>query len=76
MPNQTPDGQLELIRKHLAAKDSATSKSQVCRVLAGAASVDTPIVRAAIGVFNKHGATPAVAPRLAGSAPYYVFRIV
>ena len=26
-----------------------------------------------IGVFNKHGFTPSVPPRLAGSAPYYVF---
>jgi hypothetical protein len=30
-------------------------------------------VRAVIGVFNKHGVTPSVAPRLAGSAPYYIF---
>lgn len=74
VPNQTPDGQLELIRKHLAAKGFGDIK---IRKFAGYSpaqtSVDTPIVRAAIGVFNKHGATPAVAPRLAGSAPYYVF---
>ena len=36
-------------------------------------SVESPLVRAAIGVFNKYGITPSVAPRLAGSAPYYVF---
>jgi hypothetical protein len=35
--------------------------------------VEAPLVRAAIGVFNKAGLTPSVAPRLAGSAPYYVF---
>ena len=35
--------------------------------------MEAPIVQTAISVFNKHGATPAVAPRLAGSAPYYIF---
>jgi hypothetical protein len=35
--------------------------------------VDAPLVRSAIGVFNKAGLVPTVAPRLAGSAPYYVF---
>jgi acetylornithine deacetylase/succinyl-diaminopimelate desuccinylase-like protein len=35
--------------------------------------VDAPLVRAAIGAYNKRGMTPSVAPRLAGSAPYYVF---
>ena len=29
--------------------------------------------RVVIGVFNKYGLTPSVAPRLAGSAPYYIF---
>jgi hypothetical protein len=36
-------------------------------------TVDAPLVQAAISVFNKYGATPSVAPRLAGSAPYYQF---
>jgi acetylornithine deacetylase/succinyl-diaminopimelate desuccinylase-like protein len=74
VPNQTPDGQLELIRRYLAAKGFSDIK---IRKLGGYSpaqtSVDTPIVQAAISVFNKHGATPAVAPRLAGSAPYYIF---
>ena len=35
--------------------------------------METPIVKAPISVFNEHGATPAVSPRLAGSAPYYIF---
>jgi len=74
VPNQTPDGQLELIRTHLAAKGFSDIK---IRKVAGYApaqtSVDTPIVQAAISVFNKHGATPAVTPRLGGSAPFYVF---
>ena len=74
VPNQTPDAQFELIRKYLEAKGFSDIK---IRKLSGYApaqtSVDTPIVKAAISVFNKHGATPAVSPRLAGSAPYYIF---
>jgi acetylornithine deacetylase/succinyl-diaminopimelate desuccinylase-like protein len=74
VPNQTPDRQLELIKKHLVAKGFSDVK---VRKLSGyppaQTSVDTSIVRAAIGVFNKYGVTPSVAPRLAGSAPYYIF---
>ncbi len=74
VPNQTPDGQLELIRRHLMAKGFTDVK---VRKLGGYApaqtSVDTPIVQAAMSVFNKRGAAPAVAPRLGGSAPYYIF---
>jgi acetylornithine deacetylase/succinyl-diaminopimelate desuccinylase-like protein len=74
VPNQTPDAQFELIRKHLAAKGFSDVK---IRKLSGYApaqtTVETPIVQAAISVFNKRGATPAVTPRLAGSAPYYIF---
>jgi acetylornithine deacetylase/succinyl-diaminopimelate desuccinylase-like protein len=36
-------------------------------------SVSSPLVQAAIGVYRKHGITPSVTPRLAGSAPYYIF---
>jgi acetylornithine deacetylase/succinyl-diaminopimelate desuccinylase-like protein len=36
-------------------------------------SVSSPLVQAAIGAYRKHGLTPSVTPRLAGSAPYYVF---
>jgi acetylornithine deacetylase/succinyl-diaminopimelate desuccinylase-like protein len=74
VPNQTPEAQLELIRKHLAAKGFSDI---TIRKLGGYApaqtAVETPIVQAAISVFNRHGATPAVTPRLAGSAPYYIF---
>ena len=38
-----------------------------------AVSTSAPLVRAAIGVFNKHGSVPSVSVRIAGSAPYYVF---
>ena len=30
-------------------------------------------MRAAVSVFNKYDAVPSIAPRLAGSAPYYIF---
>lgn len=74
VPNQTPDVQLELIRKYLAAKGFGDIK---VRKLAGypaaQSSVDTAIVQAAITVLNKHRAVPAVTPRIGGSAPYYVF---
>jgi acetylornithine deacetylase/succinyl-diaminopimelate desuccinylase-like protein len=74
VPDQTPDGQLELIRKHLAARgfDDVTVR-KISGYGPAQTSVDTPIVRASLSVFNKHGVTPTVAPRLAGSAPYYVF---
>ena len=70
VPNQTPDGQLELIRKHLDAKGFTDVKvRKISGYPPAQTSVETPIVHAAISVFNKHGVTPAVAPRLAGSAP-------
>jgi acetylornithine deacetylase/succinyl-diaminopimelate desuccinylase-like protein len=73
VPNQTPDGQLELIRKHLAARGFSDIKVKKISGYTAAQTSDTPIVKAAISVFNKHGVTPSVAPRLAGSAPYYIF---
>lgn len=74
VPDQTPDAQLELIRKHLADRgftDIAVRK--ISGYAPAQTSVDTPIVTASISVFNKYGVTPTVAPRLAGSAPYYIF---
>lgn len=74
VPNQTPDGQLALIRKHLAAKGFGDiTVRKISGYGPAQTSVETPIVKAAIGVFRKYGVTPAVAPRLAGSAPYYIF---
>jgi acetylornithine deacetylase/succinyl-diaminopimelate desuccinylase-like protein len=74
VPNQTPDEQLDLIRTHLAARGF---RDITVRKISGyppaQTDVNTPIVRASISVFNKHGVTPTVAPRLAGSAPYYIF---
>jgi acetylornithine deacetylase/succinyl-diaminopimelate desuccinylase-like protein len=74
VPNQTPDQQLGLIRKHLTERGFRDVRvTRLAGYPPAQTSVDTPIVRAAIGVFNKHGIAPAVAPRLAGSAPYYIF---
>lgn len=74
VPNQTPDGALALIRQHL---DDHGFKDIAIRKLSGypptQTSVDAPLVRAGISVYNKYGLALSVAPRLAGSAPYYVF---
>ncbi len=36
-------------------------------------SIETPLVQAALGVSKKYTDTPAVNPRIAGSAPFYQF---
>jgi len=74
VPNQTPDEALKLIRAHL---DKHGFQDVIIRKISGyppaQTSVDTPLVRSMIGTYRKYGFTPSVAPRLAGSAPYYVF---
>ncbi len=74
VPDQDPDTQLALIRRHL---DSLGFTDIEIRKLSGyppaQSSVEARLVRATIGVFSKHRFTPSVSPRLAGSAPYYVF---
>jgi acetylornithine deacetylase/succinyl-diaminopimelate desuccinylase-like protein len=74
VPNQEPDEQLALIRKHL---DASGFTDVTLRKLAGYPAAQTrvgePFVQSAIGVLNKWDRTPAIAPRLAGSAPYYLF---
>ena len=74
VPNQTPQEALRLIRAHL---DARGFRDVEVRQLSGyppaQTSVEAPLVRAAIGAYAKRGMTPSVAPRLAGSAPYYVF---
>lgn len=74
VPNQTPEEALRLIRAHL---DANGFTDIILRPMSGyppaQTSVNTPLVQAAIGVYNKYGLTPSIAPRLAGSAPYYVF---
>jgi acetylornithine deacetylase/succinyl-diaminopimelate desuccinylase-like protein len=74
VPDQTPEEALRMIREHLAAEGFGDLE---VRRLAGyppaQTSVEAPLVRATIGVFNKHRRSPSVVPRIAGSAPYYVF---
>lgn len=74
VPDQTPDEALALIRRHLDAKGFADVEvKKLSGYPPAQTSVEAPLVRAVLGVFNKHGVTPVVAPRLAGSAPYYIF---
>ncbi|HEU5171415.1 MAG TPA: M20/M25/M40 family metallo-hydrolase, partial [Gemmatimonadales bacterium] len=74
VPDQHPDSALALIRRHLDAKGFTDLE---IRKLSGyppsQSSVEAPLVRAALGVYNKVGVPVTVAPRGAGSAPYYVF---
>jgi acetylornithine deacetylase/succinyl-diaminopimelate desuccinylase-like protein len=74
VPDQTPEEALRLIRAHLDAQGFGDVE---LRLLSGyppaQTSVSAPLVHAAISAYNKFGITPSVAPRLAGSAPYYIF---
>jgi acetylornithine deacetylase/succinyl-diaminopimelate desuccinylase-like protein len=74
VPDQSPDDALRLIRAHLDAKGY---DDIAIRLLGGygpaQSSVEAPLVQAAIGAYRKHGFEPSVAPRIAGSAPYYIF---
>ena len=74
VPDQTPDEALRLIRAHLDAKGFRDVET---RKLSGyppaQTTIDAPLIQSAIGVIRKYGITPGVAPRIAGSAPYYLF---
>lgn len=74
VPDQTPDQALALIRKRL---DDEGFKDIEIRKLSGyppaQTSVQAPLTQAALSVYRKYGQTPPVAPRIGGSAPYYVF---
>ncbi|HZQ35508.1 MAG TPA: peptidase M20, partial [Dehalococcoidia bacterium] len=74
VPNQQPEEALRLVREHL---DRNGFSDIAIRELSGyppaQSSVTSSLVQAAIGVYTKYGRTPLVQPRLAGSAPYYVF---
>jgi acetylornithine deacetylase/succinyl-diaminopimelate desuccinylase-like protein len=73
-PGLAPDRALALIRSHLDAEGFTDIEiRQLSGYPAAQSSIDAPLVQAAIGVFNKWGATPSVSPRLAGSAPFYQF---
>ncbi|HUP47018.1 MAG TPA: M20/M25/M40 family metallo-hydrolase [Thermoanaerobaculia bacterium] len=74
VPDQTPEEALRLIRQHL---DRQGFTDIEIRLMGGyppaQTSASAPLVQQAISVYNKYGLTPALTPRLAGSAPYYVF---
>jgi acetylornithine deacetylase/succinyl-diaminopimelate desuccinylase-like protein len=74
VPNQTPDEALRLIRNHLDARGFGDIE---IRKLSGyppaQTTVSAPLVQAGLGVYNKYGRRTTVTPRLAGSAPYYIF---
>lgn len=74
VPNQTPEEALRLIRRHLDQKGFTDVQ---IRDLGGyppaQTSVESGLVKAAIGTYNKYGFTPSVSPRSPGSVPYYVF---
>lgn len=73
-PDMTPEEALAQIRKHL---DEQGFQDIRIRQLSGyppsQTSVESSLVQAIIGVFNKYDLTPTVWPRLAGSAPFYQF---
>lgn len=73
-PGLEPDVAERMIRAHL---DAGGFEDVTLRRLSGypaaATGVDTPLVQASIGVFNKYGVVPRVSPWLAGSAPFYQF---
>lgn len=73
-PGLSPDTALAMIRRHLDAHGFGDLEiRKLSGYPAAQTSVETPLVQAAIAVFRKYGITPRVAPRLAGSAPFYVF---
>ena len=74
VPDQTPEEMMAKFRAHLDAQGFTDIRiSQLSGYPAAQTSVEAPLVKAAIGTFNKYGVTPTILPRLAGSAPYYVF---
>lgn len=74
VPNMTPEHALSHIRAHLDAQGftDISIREMGCYPPAQT-SVTSALVQASIGIYNKYGCTPLVQPRLAGSAPFYVF---
>jgi acetylornithine deacetylase/succinyl-diaminopimelate desuccinylase-like protein len=73
-PGIDPEQALASIRSYLDAQGFADIEMRRKSAYPAAqTSVDAPMVRAAIGVFNRYQATVRVQPRLAGSAPFYQF---
>lgn len=74
VPDQHPDSILALVRRHLDSLGFTDVKlTKLSGYPPAQSSIEAPFVRAAIGVFNKYSQRVSVAPRVGGSAPYYVF---
>jgi acetylornithine deacetylase/succinyl-diaminopimelate desuccinylase-like protein len=74
VPDQTPEEALRLLRAHLDAQGFGDIQIRVLASYPPAqTSVTAALVQATLGVYNKYGHTPLVSPRIAGSAPYYIF---
>ncbi len=70
----SPDTALARIRRHLQANGFGDIiVRQLSGYPAAQMSVEAPIIQAALSVYRKYGITPTLAPRLAGSAPFYQF---
>ncbi|MDH5823917.1 M20/M25/M40 family metallo-hydrolase [Luteimonas sp. RD2P54] len=73
-PGLEPEAAYRMIREHLDAQGFEDIElRRLSGYPAASTPVDAPLVQAAIGVFNRYGASPRVAPWLAGSAPFYQF---
>jgi acetylornithine deacetylase/succinyl-diaminopimelate desuccinylase-like protein len=73
-PGLDPDEQLAKIRRHLDNHGYADLElRKLSAYPAAQTSIDSPLVRSAIAVFQKWGRVREVWPRLAGSAPFYQF---
>lgn len=73
-PGLEPDDAYRMIREKLDREGfTDLAIRRMSGYPAANTSVDAPLVQAAIGVLNKYGATPRVAPWLGGSAPFYQF---
>ncbi|MDH3746763.1 MAG: M20/M25/M40 family metallo-hydrolase [Gammaproteobacteria bacterium] len=73
-PGLDPDEALAKIRHHLDSNGfDDISIEKLSAYPASQTSIETPEVRAALGVFKKYASGVAVQPRIAGSAPFYQF---
>jgi acetylornithine deacetylase/succinyl-diaminopimelate desuccinylase-like protein len=69
-----PDSALAKIRRHLNSRGFDDIEiRQLSGYPAAQTSVSAPLVQSTLAVFRKYGITPTIAPRLAGSAPFYQF---
>ena len=74
VPNQRPELALKMIRQHFDAHGFGDIE---IRTLASyppsQTTVEAPLVKKAISVYNKYAVTPAVWPRFGANAPFYQF---